>query len=289
MEQIKNEKLSVSVSALGAELQSIKDASGHEYLWQADPTIWARHSPFLFPIVCGVWEGKYRTEGKEYAIERHGFAKNMEFKLIKHTETKATYALTDSDETKKTYPYEFNLSVTYRLEGNVLHVIWHVENTDDREIYFQIGGHPAFNVPDLGADAPLIGTLNFDNKGVIERIYGNVGGCNMPERFALPVDNGLLEFTEETFKDDALIIDKSQVHQVALLNKELKPVVTLDFKAPAVGIWSPFGKRAPFVCIEPWYGIGDYAHYDGELKDKYLMNNLLPGASFMAEYTIKIG
>lgn len=287
-EQLKNEELTLTFSSLGAELQSIKDAEGHEYLWQADKRFWGRHSPILFPIVCGLWNGKYRTEGKEYEMERHGFARDTEFTLVKKTENKVTYAMTESEETLKTYPYHFNLAVTYRLAGNEIHVIWHVENTDDREIYFSIGGHPAFNVPDMKEGEPLIGTLRFDNKGNIERIFGNVGGCILPERFPLKTSDGLWEFTEDSFKDDAVIIDKCQVHEIAMLNKEMNPVVTVKFKAPAVGIWSPFGKNAPFVCVEPWYGVHDYVNFTGELKDKYLINHLQPGASFMAEYSIKI-
>jgi len=289
MEQLKNELLTITVSPMGAELQSIQDKDGKEYLWQADPDFWPRHSPILFPIVCGLWEGKYRLGGKEYAMERHGFARDTEFTLINKTPDRVTFALHESEETLKQYPYPFNLAVTYRLEGDVIHVIWHVENTGKEEMHFQIGGHPAFNVPDLAPGAPLIGTLQFDNKAGIERIFGNVGGCILPERFPLKAKDGLWEFTEETFKDDAVIIDKSQVHVISLLNKNMRPEVTVKFKAPAVGIWSPFGKNAPFVCIEPWYGIHDYANYTGEFQDKYLMNHLQPGASFMSEYSIQIG
>ena len=36
MEQIKNDQLTVEFSSLGAELQSIKDAQGNEYLWDGD-------------------------------------------------------------------------------------------------------------------------------------------------------------------------------------------------------------------------------------------------------------
>ena len=288
MEQLKNEKITIEISSLGAELQSIKDTEGHEYLWQADAKYWGRHSPILFPIVCGLWNGKYRTENKEFAMERHGFARDAKFNLIKKTENKVTYALADSEETLKIYPYNFNLAITYRLEDNKIHVIWHVENTDTKEIYFSIGGHPAFNVPDFKSGEPLTGILRFDNKQYIERIFGNVGGCILPDRFPLKTSDGLWEFTEDSFKDDAVIIDKCQVHEISMLDKEKKPVVTIKFKAPAVGIWSPFGKNAPFVCIEPWYGVHDYVNFTGELKDKYLINKLQPGASFMSEYTIAI-
>lgn len=288
MEILKNEHLTIEVSSLGAELQSIRDAEGHEYLWQADERYWPRHSPILFPIVCGLWEDKYRTEGQEFAMGRHGFARDTEFKLLKKSATKLTYAMESNEETLKAYPYKFILSVTYRLENNRIHVVWHVHNTDDKEIHFQIGGHPAFNLPDVKEGEPMRGVMCFDNMGRVERIYGNVGGCVRPERFDTGSVDGVWTFTEETFRDDAVIIDRSQLRQVCLLDKTAHPVVTVDFQAPAVGIWSPYGKNAPFVCIEPWYGLHDWIEYQGEFKEKYLMNHLQPGASFMSEYVITI-
>ena len=176
MEQIKNEQLTVEISSLGAELQSIKDAQGNEYLWDGDEQYWNRHSPILFPIVCGLWKDTYRIDGKEYQLGRHGFARDTEFQLISKGEDRITYALTDSEATLKDYPYHFNLAITYRLEGKKLHVIWHVANTDDKQIFFQIGGHPAFLVPGAEKGKELKGQLKFDNPEP-ERLYGNVGGC----------------------------------------------------------------------------------------------------------------
>ncbi len=288
MEQIKNDKLTLNVSEHGAEMQSIKDAKGEEYLWDGDPAYWNRHSPILFPIVCGLWKDTYRIEGKEYKLSRHGFARDTDFKLISKADDRITFALSDSEETLKDYPYHFNLGITYRLEGNKIHVIWHVENTDNKTIYFQIGGHPAFRVPGAEKGKHLEGTLRFDNTAP-ERLYGNVGGCIVEGYHKVDTDNGIWHFTEETFADDAVIFDRSQLRHIELLDQEGKPHVTLDIKTPAVGIWSPTGKHAPFVCIEPWYGIHDWANYTGEFKDKYLMNQLLPGCSFMSEYTITIG
>ena len=288
MEQIKNDKLTVTVSKHGAELQSIKDANGKEYLWQADPNFWDRHSPILFPIVCGLWEDKYRVNGKEYKLGRHGFARDTDFKLIAQGDNQLVYCLNDSTETLKDYPYHFNLAVSYKITENKIKVVWHVENTDNKEIYFQIGGHPAFNVPDLKQGEPLAGTLKF-NEEEPSRLYGNVGGCITPGYHKVKTEDGLYKFTQDDFKDDAVIFDHSQLKKISIINKEGKPEVTLDIKTPAVGIWSPYGKDAHFVCIEPWYGIHDWAEYDGEFKDKYLMNKLLPGCSFMSEYTITIG
>lgn len=288
MEQIKNDQLTLEISSLGAELQSIKDANGNEYLWDGDEKYWNRHSPILFPIVCGLWKDTYRTEGKEYHLPRHGFARDTEFKLVGKTADRLTFALIDNEETQKNYPYHFNLAISYRLQGNEIHVIWHVENTDDKEIFFQIGGHPAFMVPGCKKGEEMKATLKLDNEAPV-RLYGNVGGCiDRQAKETVETDKGIWEVNEETFVEDAVIFDKSQVKQVSILNEQGEPHVTLEFKTPAVGIWNPTGKHAPFICIEPWYGLSDWAEYDGEFKDKYLMNRLQPGASFMSEYIIRI-
>lgn len=287
MEQITNDKLTLTISEHGAELLSIKDNGGEEYLWDGDPAYWNRHSPILFPLVCGLWKDIYRINGKEYKLSRHGFARDTDFKLIAKGDDRVIYALHDSPETLKVYPYHFNLAISYRLEDNKIHVVWHVENTDDKTIYFQIGGHPAFLVPGNKKGEPLHGTLRLDNPEPM-RLYGNVNGCLAKGYHKVETDNGLFHFTEDSFADDAIIFDHSQIKHVELLDEDGKPHVTLDFKTPALGIWSPAGKHAPFVCIEPWYGIHDWAEYNGEFKDKYLMNQLLPGSSFMSEYTITI-
>lgn len=288
MEILKNEMLQIVVSEHGAELQSIKDAEGKEYLWQGDPKYWGRRSPILFPIVCGLWDDCYRLDGYEYKMARHGFARDLDFKLINKTDTKVTFALEDSPETHRCYPYHFMLSITYRLDGNKIHVIWHVHNTDKNEIHFQIGGHPAFMIPGMKEGDEVKGTVRFDNKGKLERLIGNMKGCIIPGRFDVGSKDGIWHFTEDSFKEDCVIIDKSQVKQVALLDEDGQPAVTVDMKTPCVGIWAPYGKHAPFVCIEPWYGIHDKVEYSGDFRQKYLMNHLQPGASFLSEYTITI-
>lgn len=289
METIKNNQLCVTISEHGAELQSIKDTSGKEYLWQGDARFWARRSPVLFPIVGSLWNKRCTINGKLYEMERHGFARDCNFKLISKSETKVVFALTDSKETLQRYPYKFNLAISYRLEDNRLHVIWHVENTDDKTIYFQIGGHPAFNLPDIKTGEPVNGRLHFDTDNPIRR-FATVKGCLDNARHeTVETHDGIWNFTDSSFENDALVFDHCQLHRIELLNAENKTEVSVDFKAPAVGIWTPHGKNAPFICIEPWYGVADVAGFEGDIRDRYLMNQLLPGASFMAQYTITIG
>lgn len=286
MVELKNDKLTIRVSEKGAELQSIKDADGKEYLWQADPKYWGRRSPILFPIVCSVNNETYRVDGEEYHLPRHGFARDAEFKLIAQGERKITFALESSEETRKVYPYDFTLSVSYVLDDNKIGVIWHVHNTDTREIHFQIGGHPAFNVP----EGQTSGRIRLDNQEPMDALHSYPDSSHsMDEVPFVEAENGLIEFSENTWRNDSIKIHKSQLHRAELLNKAGEPEVTVEFRTPVVAFWSPYGKQAPFVCIEPWYGIGDPRGYDGDFKDKPLMNHLLPGASFMSKYEIKIG
>ena len=289
MVELRNEQLSVVVSEKGAELQSIKDASGKEYLWQADPNFWPRHSPILFPIVCSVNNDTYFVDGKEYHLPRHGFARDTEFKLIAQNDRKVTFALESSEETKKVYPYDFTLSISYVLEGNKIGVIWHVHNTDTQEIHFQIGGHPAFNIPGMKAGDTQSGRIRLDNEDALDGLKSYIDGSHEMIEIPVEAEQGIIEFTDNTWRNDSVKIHKSQVHRAELLGPDGEPEVTVDFRTPVIAFWSPFGKQAPFVCIEPWYGLGDPRGFNGEFKDKPLMNHLQPGASFMSRYDITIG
>ena len=289
MEQLRNQHLTIEVSEMGAELQSIKDAEGREYLWQGGEK-WPRRSPILFPLVCSVENDTYYVDGQAYHLPRHGFARDTKFTLIHQTETKLTYALHESEETLKVYPFRFNLAVTYRLSGNKIHVIWHVENTDVRDIHFQIGGHPAFLAPGCREDEPLHGVIALDNKQPLKGLKSYIDGSH--EMTEIPLDmirDGVIAFDDAFFANDSVKIHNSQTHQACLLKPDGTPAVTLDYRCPIIAFWSPYQKQAPFVCIEPWYGLGDPRGYKGEFRDKPNMNHLQPGSSFMSEYTITIG
>jgi galactose mutarotase-like enzyme len=281
---------------MGAELQSIIDAKGHEYLWQADPEYWPRHSPILFPIVCSVEKDTYTVDGQEYHLPRHGFARDTAFTLVAQSEDKVVFALHESEETLKVYPFRFNLAVSYRLDGNRIHVVWHVENTDSREMHFQIGGHPAFYAPGCVAGQPLKGVLRVERRaqgdgkgGQLQGLKSHIDGSVEMEEIDIASQDGLISFDDEFFAHDSVKLHKSQTSSVELLNPDGSVAVKLSYKCPIIAFWSPYQKNAPFVCLEPWYGVGDPRGYNGNFKDKPLINHLLPGASFMSEYVITIG
>lgn len=288
MKTISNKQLTIQVSPHGAELCSIV-ANGKEYLWQADPAFWKRHSPVLFPIVGSVWENEYRNEGIPYTLTQHGFARDMEFTLISEKEDEVRYRLVSNEETLHKYPFPFCLEIGYRIQGKKIEVMWEVKNTGDKEMYFQIGAHPAFYWPEFDASNSERGFFRFDKENGLKYILISEKGCADPStEYSLELTDGLLPLDTHTFDKDALILENEQVRKVTLYNKEKLAYLSLHFNAPVVGLWSPPAKNAPFVCIEPWYGRCDRAHYTGEYKDKDWMQHLQPEEIFQGGYTIEI-
>lgn len=289
MKTLTNGQLTIKVAPEGAELCSIL-YEGKEYLWQADPAYWKRHSPVLFPIVGSVWQNTYRHEGQTYTMTQHGFARDKVFTLLSETADEVRYLLTDDEETRSNYPFAFALEIGYRLEGRKIHVMWRVHNPDDKVMHFQIGAHPAFYFPDYAPDTTQRGYFGFDKTESLQYVLIAEKGCADPTvSYNLPLDgDGLLPLDTHTFDRDALILEEGQVKRTTLYDNQRRPWLALHFDTPLVGLWSPPGKNAPFVCIEPWYGRCDRAHYAGDYADKDWMQHLQPGATFEGGYTIEI-
>ena len=286
---LSNETLRVEVSAHGAELQSIRKGDV-EYLWQGDSRYWGRRSPVLFPIVGSVWEARYRVDGTEYQLGQHGFARDMDFTLVCATDTEVRYRLESSDETLAKYPYPFVLEIAYRLHGASIDVIWEVKNPSDKEMFFQIGAHPAFFYPDYDPEKSGRGFFTFDRTEGIECIRIKEKGCvDAVTKWPLEMPEGVLKLEKDTFDAiDTIMVQDSQLKRVNMFKEDGTAWLSLSFDAPVVGIWSPPGKVAPFICIEPWYGRCDRVGYEGEYKDKDWMNCLAPGEGFKSVYTIEI-
>ena len=290
MHILKNDVLTVEVSEHGAELHSIRKGAT-EYLWQADPKFWARHSPVLFPIVGSVWDKLYRVDGKVYELGQHGFARDMDFVKVEGNDTEVFYRLESNDETLKKYPWPFRLEIGYKLKGNTIEVIWRVYNPGTEEMYFQIGAHPAFYYPDYDPETDERGYFSFDRSEGLECIRIMEKGCvDAVTKYPLEIpQDGLLPLRKDTFDViDTIMLQDSQIGRVTLHRNDGTPWLSLKFTAPVVGLWSPPTKNAPFICIEPWYGRCDRAGYTGDYRQKDWVNRLEPGKEFEGIYTIEI-
>jgi galactose mutarotase-like enzyme len=285
---LENENIKLTVADHGAEIRSlIRKSDGKELMWQADPEYWGRTAPVLFPLVGNYYQKKSVYNGKTYEMGQHGFARDMDFKLARQTDDELVFLLKNNEETLSKYPFLFLLVITYRISGNNVNVEWKVENPNETTMYFSIGGHPAFN---CNLDTY---TLRFEKEGrVNSQITANIiaddgSGCLSKDKETHKLDNGILKMSDELFSKDALIIEDRQSDRVTLVDDNGQDVLAVKFDAPLFGVWSPVGKHAPFVCIEPWYGRCDRVGFNHKLEEREY-GNVLEDGTFQVGFDIQV-
>lgn len=286
---IKNERLSVTIAAHGAELSSIYDkANDRELVWQADPAFWNRHAPVLFPNVGKYYGGHFTHNGTDYPMGQHGFARDTEFEQAASGENFVTYRLCADEESKKVYPFDFVLEITHRLNGNRLTVEWNVKNTDNKEMYFTIGGHPAFNVnvlPDTDFEDYSLVFKEGTEKLSYVLLDAESGTAIGDKVYELELTDSKYALKKDMFDKDALVFDGGQIEWAALALPDGKPYIALESKGfPNFGIWSKPG--APYVCLEPWCGRCDNKGFEGEISEKPGIIALKAGETFKKSYDI---
>lgn len=285
---LENEKVVVRAKSQGAELTSILlKEDNTEYLWQGYPNFWARHAPILFPIVGKLVDNTCCIDNKTYTMSQHGFARDMEFEVISQSDQEVVFSLNSTEETLRKYPYVFDLRVIYKVINNDIVINYMVTNTGHEDMYFSIGAHPAFNWPFV-ADGIQDGYyLEFEQA---ETIGSRVLKEGVISNIVAPILNNhnIIQLSKSLFIDDALILQGLKSNKVSIKTKSSSKSVTVDFNGfPYLGIWSkPEG--APFVCIEPWYGIADTESSTGNFKEKEGILRLKPGKEFSCEYKITV-
>ncbi|MGO1931651.1 MAG: aldose 1-epimerase family protein [Ruoffia tabacinasalis] len=291
MVTLENDYLIVKIKEEGAELVSIVDKkTDYEFLWQADEKYWARHAPVLFPIVGKLKDDSYQFDDKEYHMSQHGFARDLPFRVQNITSNSASLYLKNTEETHEKFPFEFSLQINYILHYSSITVSYEILNpSTDKTLYYSIGGHPAFNVSQStsGSKEEFDDvSFRFEPAGQYLQIPLSKDGLTIPNKAKyVEVNEVLLKHT--TFKNDALIYQISQQTEIVLEDKtndvaiRMKPN-RMDF----VGIWSPYPRRAPFVCIEPWSGIADPDNTTGHLAEKYAIHELRASQLMTHDYTM---
>lgn len=293
---LENDELLVTVARRGAELTRIYDKKAdREVLWCAEPSVWNRHAPVLFPFVGKCYEGAYVHDGKEYGMTPHGFARDMDFEPLLCDMDECWFRLKDTPETYEKYPFHFEVEIGHRLEGRTIEVMWKVANTDSGEMLFMMGGHPAFQVPE-GKNIYDF-TFEFNRRGCREGQFTdclhylapNANGYEKEEfQGNLKLSEGRVPLTKGFF-DTALtyMFDEAQVSSVSLM-VDGSPYVTLECSDfPYLGIWTMEATH-PFVCLEPWYGICASDGYKGELKDRRGIISLPGWENWQKSYQIRV-
>ena len=286
---ITNPYLTVQIEEKGAQLYSVQDKAGHEYLWQGDPNYWTGRAPNLFPYIARLTEGKYTLNGKTYDMGIHGFAKNIVFDTEQVSESKIVFSTQDTDETRAQYPYAFAFSVIYALEEDQLSVTYDVKNKDDERMYFGVGAHPGFCVPmESGLDFTDY-YLEFHEIAPAKRVgfsedcflNGNDTPFIMEDGLKLPLHHDM-------FDDDAIVL-VDMAKAVTLKSDKGNRSVRVEYPdMEYLGFWHKPKTDAPYVCIEPWSSLPSRKNVIEDFATQPSLLSLEAGAEYQNQIVIII-
>lgn len=291
MRVIENEVLKVTVADAGAELSSVLDKeTGVERVWDANPDVWNRHAPILFPFVGKEIGGVYRYQGKEYEMKtQHGFARDMAFECIEETKTSVTHRLLPTEHTREIYPFEYELLVTHELDAEnprKLHVNWTVKNNGSGEMLYSIGGHPAFTLPTNNDNEKENYYFELPGRDKLDYIMVNLeNGFIVPDvKYPLETENGFFKFFDVVY--ETVIFENQKIDKIRIARPDHTPYVTMecgDFEILA--LWTK--KAGNYICLEPWIGRSDDDGFTGTLEEKAGVAKLAAGAERKLTHSIE--
>lgn len=288
MVTLENEFLSVKAKNEGAELMSIFSKKNKiEYLWQGNPDYWRFHAPICFPIVGTLVDNTCFVDNKPYNMTVHGFARDMDFDILNKKDDSVSFILKSNDETLKKYPYKFSLILGYKLVDNKIVVSYEVRNEDTRDIYFSIGAHTAFNCPiDINLNFEDY-YLEFKEEEKIEPFLLQ-GDYITGDKKVLYKKTKKIPISKDLYKNDVIILEDLKSKEITIGSDKSDYYVTVNFEQfPYFATWTkPTG--APFICIEPWFGLPDLQGEARELKNKKAIQLLKKNEIFKSSYEIAI-
>ena len=288
MEIIENKLLRAMINPKGAELSGLFNKETElEYLWNGDPAFWGKQSPVLFPIVGTLKGNSYLYKGESYQLPRHGFARDRSFEVEKRAGDSKLFLLKSDMETQKVYPFNFEFRIRYTLEENKLIVSYEIKNCGEEELYFSVGGHPAFKLPLVDDTAYEDYYLEFEKNENAAR--WPISGDGLIEKESTPVLNetNILPINKELFAKDALVFKFLNSSLVKLKSDKSPHGIKFQFSGfPFLGIWA--AKGADFICIEPWCGIADSINSDQQLISKEGIISLKKDEEFKRAWSVEV-
>ena len=279
---LENDQFKVEINEFGAELTSmVSKKTGVNYVWKGDPTAWKRHAPILFPIVGRLKGQSYTVGGEKYDITQHGFGRDLEWQAKQVSGTCAEFTLTQSEYTKKMYPWDFTCTVRFTLDGASLTKEHITRNDDKTTMFYEVGGHDAYAICWNEGDKITDYAVEFEASREIYPVLTDENVFLSEEHGRIALDNHCLPITRETFKDDAMILDELPLRRAAIVSRKSSTRVTMDFADfPYFALWSPYKDfDVPFVCLEPWSTLPDGGYLDQAIENKVGVRTLAPGES----------
>ena len=298
----KNHTLTLCIDTWGAQPTALINQKGENVLWKGDSGYWEKHDPILFPTIGNCFGQQIRVEGVPYPMPKHGFAQRMPWKVVEESlnadgEGRLVLELTDTEESRRHYPFSFCIQQTFDVRNdNTLCVTWCVKS--DVTLPFMMGAHPAFTLPDFREEDEVHGYLCLDTPQIVSHrvlpdgfLHEEVETVCLEawEEGGQKVSSGyLLPLTNTTFTCDTLLDTRGMNQSVILLDKERKPILTLQHKMPVLALWAPKNGCCPFVCIEPWCGCCDAPGYEGEFSERPFVQKAVAGQEWSQSYHIKV-
>lgn len=285
---LENDQLEVKLKTKGAELDSIYSKKTKlEYLWSGDAAFWGKKSPVLFPIVGTLKGNIYFHHSQTYQLNRHGFARDMEFQPGSLSATSLTMTLLSNENTLAVYPFPFRLEIIYTLEQNQLHVLYRITNTGKEDMYFSIGGHPAFRLPLEDHLSYEDYYISFEQTEIANRWLISNDGLIEPFPITYIVNDSKLTLTKDLFRKDAIIFKYLNSDKVTLKSDNSDHGLEFTFPHfPYLALWA--APNADFICIEPWCGIADSTTSNQQLMYKEGINLLAPELSFERKWSVGV-
>ena len=248
-------------------------------MWSGDPAFWGKHSPVLFPIIGELKNNTYYYNNKAYRLSRHGFARDMEFTVVEQTTSSVGFSLLSNADTLQKFPFEFGFDIEYLLQQDWLTVTYKVKNTGNDDMYFSVGGHPAFKVPLVEGTAYDDYYLEFNKTENAGRWPISAEGLIETDAEPFLLNTNKLPLRKELFYRDAIVFKNLRSDTVRLRSSKHDKGIEFNFPGfPYLGVWA--AKDADFVCIEPWCGIADPVNSSQQLTEKEGINRLAPQGIF---------
>ena len=261
--QIKNDKITMVISSLGAEPQSLVFEE-REYLWQGDKTYWFRRAPLLFPMIGPTRDNKISVNGVLYDMPNNGFARDTEFSFVEKTDSSITFVLEDSEKSRKeNYPFGFVLKVTYSLLSDGYEAKAEIKAKDD--LWYTFGWHPAFSL-DINGKGTELDTYSVhfsENEDCTKKTAVN----GVFQYFPSFLNGNEFKLSRELTDFGAIILDGVKSREVTLTSSSgphgVKATLgTMD----TFTVWTCAPQHGQYVCLEPMVSFGDSAR-DLELKN----------------------
>lgn len=280
MQVLENELFRVEIDPMGAELCSMKSKkTGTEYVWQADPAVWKRHAPILFPIVGRLKDLTFTAAGKPYKITQHGFGRDLMWQVGSAGDDYVEFVLEANDKTREMYPWDFVCTVRYTLTGATLKKEHITINRSDTDMYYEVGGHDAYTLCWLPGESITDYFVAFEGTEALHPIEKDENVMLSRDHGDLPLVDGRLPITRETFANDAIITDDLPVRRATIGCVKNDRSVTMDFADfPYFAVWSAYKDfDVPYVCLEPWSTLPDGGYLDHAIENKVGVRVLSPG------------